>query len=315
MIASIPRASLLAPLTASALALLAAAPPAPTPTPAPEPWRLFVQDVAWAPDGARFAFSRYAAAGPFDARHWAVWVAERDGSRPRKVVSGALYASFSPDGRRLAVGLRFDDDWEIATVALDGSDVRRLTRRPGRDSAPAWSPDGRTLVYSAEAGDTEDLWAIDADGASPRRLTDDPAADYNPAFSADGKRVVFYREEGDRRDQVWLLELATGREARLTDGMGHYVFPSFLPDGRVAFAALGEEGRRSRLMVTSAPPGAAAIGGAPHPFGPEGIFFARWSPDAREVLFLAQGGREVRSMPAAGGEPRTLVDLAALEDR
>jgi TolB protein len=296
-------------LTAALQATEPSATPQPTPAPTPAPRRLFAQDVAWAPDGSRFAFSRYSAAGDYDGRHWAVWVAERDGARPRRVLEGALVASFSPDGSRLAVGALLDGDWEIATVRVDGGDLRRLTRRPGRDSAPAWSPDGSTIAFSAKAGDEQHLWAIDATGERLRQLTRGPGSDYNPAFSPDGSRLVFYRAKGDAMDQVWLLDLASGRETRVTDGAGHHVFPSFLPDGRIAFASKLQSEGPVRLAIH----GAAPAGG--EPLGPEGIFYARWSPDGREVLFLTQGGSQVRSMPASGGEPRVVVDLVALEDR
>lgn len=94
---------------------------------------LFLQDVAWSPDGRRFAFSRYDAAGAYDSKNWTVWIANRDGGNPRIVLRGALVASFSPDGERLAAGMLFDGDWEIVTARTDGTDVRRLTRRAGRD--------------------------------------------------------------------------------------------------------------------------------------------------------------------------------------
>src|SRR5262249_20731273 len=139
-------------LAASALAgaaFLAQAPPRTTPSPNPfapsaaDARRLFLQDVAWSPDGRRFAFSRYDAVGPYAEKNWAVWIADRDGGNPHVVLRGALYASFSPDGDRLTAGMLFDGDWEVVTVRIDGSDLRRLTNRPGRDSLSTWSPDGK----------------------------------------------------------------------------------------------------------------------------------------------------------------------------
>lgn len=266
---------------------------------------LFFQDVVWSPDGRRLAFSRYDAPGAYDEKNWTVWTADRDGGNPRVALRGAVYVCFSPDGKRLATGMLFDGDWEIVTARTDGTDVRRLTHRAGDDHLPAWSPDGRFLIYTAKVDGNVDLYRISVDGGEARRLTRDPAGDYNPAFSPDGRRVVFYREKGDRHDQVWTLDLSTGRETRVTDG-GHNFFPAFRPDGRIYFSGQPDGGER-RLMVVS------ADGSRREPVGPAGVFFARWSPDGREVLFLLQDGNsEIRRMAADGGGVEVRLKAAAL---
>jgi Tol biopolymer transport system component len=48
--------------------------------------------------------------------------------------------SWAPDGRRLTFYADDGGDWEVYTVARDGSDRRRLTRRSGFDGQPAWRP-------------------------------------------------------------------------------------------------------------------------------------------------------------------------------
>lgn len=268
---------------------------------------LFLQDVAWSPDGRRIAFSRYSADGPFDNKNWKIWIADRDGAHPRPVLDGAVYTSFSPDGQRLAAGRLFDGDWELVTVRTDGSDLRRLTRRAGEDEVPSWSPDGKSLAYSAMVDGNLDLYQIPAEGGAPRRLTTDPAKDYNPVFSPDGRRLVFYRETGDRHDQIWTLDLATGRESRLTDGTGHNFFPFFLPDGRIAFSGQRDGGER-RLFIAS------ADGRSVEPVGPPSIFFARPSPDGKEILFLIQGQKIIQRMGADGQGAAKLLDAATIQD-
>lgn len=289
-------------------------PPAvmPTPTPAPaaaaSPREMFLQDVAWSPDGRSVAFSRYAGVGPYDPLNWAVWVADRDGANPRVVLRGALYGSFSPDGERLVAQQRIDGDWELVTARRDGSDLRRLTRRAGDDHVPAWSPDGKSVVYTADVDGNQDVWQLDAGGGIPRRLTSDPAADYNPVVSPDGRRIVFYREKGDDLDQVWTRDLATGEETRVTDGGGLNYYPCFLPDGRVAFSGARDGGER-RLMVAS------ADGRRFAPVGPPGINFARWSLDGKEVLFAGSyGDTHVFRMASDGNAVQPVLDAKALGD-
>jgi dipeptidyl aminopeptidase/acylaminoacyl peptidase len=62
--------------------------------------------------------------------------------------AGVREASWSPDGKRLAVS-RFDVLW---TMAPDGDGARRLIARPPgwvNERDPAWSPDGRSIAFSA----------------------------------------------------------------------------------------------------------------------------------------------------------------------
>lgn len=76
-----------------------------------------------------------------------------DGSDLRPVpVAVASTPSFAPDGRRFA----FSRDDGIWTARTDGTDVRRILRRPRcgsncvRVQAPRWSPDGRYLSVEVE---------------------------------------------------------------------------------------------------------------------------------------------------------------------
>ena len=283
--------------------------PTPSPTAAANVRKLFIQSVAWSPDGKRLAFSRYDAFGPYAAKNWAIWIADRDGSNPRIVMRGAVYGSFSPDGSRLAAGMLIDGDWEIVTVRTDGTDLKRLTNRPGTDYLPDWSPDGKFLVFCSDAESHHDLYRIAPDGSGLQRLTNDPAKAFNPAISPDGRRIAFYREKGDNHDQVWTLDLATGRETRITDGTGHNFFPAFLPDGRIAYSGQPDGGER-RLMVVS------KDGARIEPLGPPGIFFARWSPDGTEVLFLGGGPDkgEIKRMVADGTGVAVRLATSSLTD-
>ncbi|MCL7453741.1 MAG: tetratricopeptide repeat protein [Anaerolineae bacterium] len=60
--------------------------------------------------------------------------------------------------------------WEIYTVSLDGTGLRRLTDNAANDGLPTWSPDGRSIAYVSDQGGAWAIWAMNADGSGRRRL-------------------------------------------------------------------------------------------------------------------------------------------------
>ena len=46
--------------------------------------------------------------------------------------------AWSPDGTRLAFQTNRDGNWEIYSIAVDGTGLTNLTRSPGQETTPAW---------------------------------------------------------------------------------------------------------------------------------------------------------------------------------
>ena len=69
-----------------------------------------------------------------------------------------------------------DNELEIYVMDADGSNIQRLTHRPGPDGHPDWSPDGSEIVFVfygvlPGTGEGNGIYVIGADGTNPRRLT------------------------------------------------------------------------------------------------------------------------------------------------
>jgi len=184
------------------------------------------QGADWAPDGQRFAYSRYGPSGSgpqiyvkdfgaADEGRWLtegnypvwspdgqriafvrydsgggghdVYVVNVDGTAEREVIAAATLRSWSPDGSRLAVSMGYGLD----VVEVASGESKRLADI-ARD--PAWSPDGTRLAFSvwddANGSDTSRIYIVEADGSSePQILTDGG----DPAWSPDGSRIAFAR--------------------------------------------------------------------------------------------------------------------------
>jgi len=248
--------------------------------PAPDR-ELAYQDVSWSADGRRIAFSEYSGGGgEYKPDRWAVYVAGADGSGRRLLLENAIYASWAPDAKRLAVGAERNGNWDVYSVDVASGQVRRLTEDAATDYLPAWSPDGERIAFCSDRGGNLDVYVMKADGSEVTRVTRDPAKDYNPAWSADGTRLVFYREKGDRKDQVYTVSVDGSAERAVTHE-AHNFFPSFLPDGRIAFTSTNTDMNETCIVVVG-PDGAGRTR-----LGDYRAFFARWSPDGRRVAFVS----------------------------
>jgi Tol biopolymer transport system component len=123
--------------------------------------------------------------------------------------------SWSPDGKWLAVAAREARGSRLFKVPVGGGTSIRLL-----DSAatnPAWSPDGSLILYSGTPrARSAPLKAVSPDGrpiALPSIVVDRLGDSYR--FLPDGKRLVV-KQGGFRRQDFWLIDIASGQRRRLT---------------------------------------------------------------------------------------------------
>lgn len=110
-----------------------------------------------------------------------------------------------------------------------------------RVGSPTASPDGKWVVYSVAEPSYEqdkaisDLWLVPADGSKPpRRITNTRAPEGGVAWSPDSRSIAFTtKRETDEAEQVYILDLAEGGEARrLTSVSTGASNPKWRPDGK-----------------------------------------------------------------------------------
>jgi dipeptidyl aminopeptidase/acylaminoacyl peptidase len=104
-----------------------------------------------------------------------------------------------------AVGLPEPAEAYLASVAVDGSDVREITQPPeggiAADGSPSVSPDGKTIVFSrAIPGEPPHIYLVGVDGSRLRRFTQGNLAEIQPVWSPDGTRIAFSRAHGEHFD-------------------------------------------------------------------------------------------------------------------
>ena len=164
-------------------------------------------------------------------------------------------ATLSPVDDRIVFTSSRDGDLELYTMALDGSDVRRVTRRLGYDGGAFFSPDGSKLVWRAHYPETPaeqadyrallaeglirpsvlELWVADADGSNARQVTRNGHANFGPFFHPSGEKIIFssnLHDPSGRDFDLYLIGVDGSGLERVTWTPGFNGFPMFSPDGR-----------------------------------------------------------------------------------
>jgi Tol biopolymer transport system component len=195
----------------------------------------------WSPDGQLIAFQSNR------AKLYQVFVMGADGSAVRRLsteISDDRHPAWNPSGTVVAVDSGADAVREIWTIEVSSGARNQVTRLGAIASFPSWSPDGAMIsFYVYQAGDL-DLWVVGADGSNPRKLTNALASErrsqctfacHAAPWSPDGSRIA-YSTAGD--SQVWTMRAADGADTiRVSPegGPGRSHFPTYFPDGRLAY--------------------------------------------------------------------------------
>jgi dipeptidyl aminopeptidase/acylaminoacyl peptidase len=259
-------------------------------------------DVAISPDGRQVAVTASAEAGrgvfrvATETGAATLWI---EGSSP----------AWYPDGRAIVVS-RGGDLWR---VGLDGV-ATRLTADSLDERAPTVSPDGRWVAFYSERSGFQDLWVVPAEGGPVRQLTrgampaDDPR--FAPAWSPDSRTIAFVSNRADLwGDNLWRVDVATGRSRQLSRKLMASTTPSWSQDGtRLALMATQKSGYwyedLADLVVVDATTGAERL--VPMQVHASDWLHSQrvfWADQDRRLVFpfLERGDFHLWTVPARGG--------------
>ncbi|MES2075090.1 MAG: Tol-Pal system beta propeller repeat protein TolB [Pseudomonadota bacterium] len=201
---------------------------------------------SWSPDGTKVAYVS------FEQKKPVVYVQNLI-TRARTVVAnekGSNSApSWSPDGGKLAVALSKDGHTQVYTVNADGSGLRRASNSNGIDTEPQWSADGQSIYFTSDRSGGPQVYRMNAGGGDAKRVTFGGSYNISPRISSDGKTLAFISRRDGGAFQLFVLDLASGQEQRLSDTTSDES-PSFSPNGKYILYAT-ESGRRKSLAVVS----------------------------------------------------------------
>jgi dipeptidyl aminopeptidase/acylaminoacyl peptidase len=204
----------------------------------------------FAPDGRTLAFVSDLSGSP------QVWAVPFGGGWPRQVTAfddQVAAVSWSPAGEWLAVSVAPGGgmNQQILLVSPDGVVSRRITQG-GRENnwLGPWSPDGKSLAFSSNtrSAASMDVYLYELGTGETRLVAQNPGTGRIVDISRDGTLVLLDRLTGRGRNDLFVVETATGAESLLTPHEGPGSFAGELAaDGSAVYLA-SDAGRDLRVF-------------------------------------------------------------------
>lgn len=205
-------------------------------------------------------------------------------------------------------------NWDIFTMAPDGSDLVNVTSHEAGDHYPNWIAGGQRLAFRSQRGREDggwDRWEVDADGTDAEYVPMSerlgrPEFGTFPEVHPSGSYVV-YAAEREGEQELYLSRFDGGGERPLAHAPGLDYRPLWSPDGgRVLFVSerdgnpelyvVGADGSNLQRLTES--PGIDR--------------YARWSPDGAWIVYASDADTgdslELYLMRADGSELRRLTE-------
>jgi Tol biopolymer transport system component len=210
-------------------------------------------DPAWSPDGQTVALAGFSESGSFAE----IYLLELKTGKLRQMTKNAFSDKepvFAPDGKQIfyttdesplpdaAFGIL-----HVARIAVAGGKSDWFTEEESSSIHPGIGEDGKSvmLVKVSEASGRHSLWQYDFAGKPLRDLTETKFARihrylFNPAG---GSLVLWAQEEAEQQDNLFILDLKSGKVTDLPDPDQHKRSPALSADGKlIAFISPTDQG-------------------------------------------------------------------------
>lgn len=211
------------------------------------------------------------------------------------------YASYSPNGDKIAFESNRDGTWQIYIMDANGENQLRLTHDNSNNRRPSWHPKGKKVLFESDRSGKKELYTIKLkngkvkklsnfkDGEEPnfacyspngklialsiavsdsksdivlmkkngkivRRLTNNEFRNHYPRWSNQGNEIVYFsrKETNNQDDEIYKLNVKTGKEVRLTNWPKHNFCPAWSNDDQHIVYVTSMEDLRPEIYIMDA---------------------------------------------------------------
>ncbi len=215
-------------------------------------------------------------------------------------------------GERIAFAAYRNGQWDIFSMAPDGSAPRQLTNTTFEDNDPAYSPDGAKITFASRRHNNWDIYVLNLLTGQETRLTTSPHYDGAPTWRPDGKAIAYESYHAGNLD-IWQVPVAGEKPAvNLTpDSEAGDFGPAYSPDGaQIAFSSWRGDNKNLYLLDVNS----RAVTQLTN--SPAAEEWPAWHPNGDTIAFVTNdlGDREIFTLnasnpPAKGGNATHLTWL------
>ena len=187
-----------------------------------------------------------------------------DGSNVTRLTNNEYYdaeISISSDSQWLLFGRQIDGKMDLWRMLPDGTGEFQITHTAEwQEGGAFYMPDNETILYRAWKVESEGqrgmpmtIFTIKHDGTGLNRITHDEGTNWAPYPAPDGKHFTFVKVLPPHNFEIYLMNLETGKQTRVTYHDSFDGFPAFSPDGHtIAFSSGRDavEGERRLTLYT-----------------------------------------------------------------
>ena len=149
---------------------------------------------------------------------------------------------------------------DLWRVPVAGGEEFQITHMDGWEPGGAqYLADGKTILFRAwkstdqgkkRSGLPMEIFTIKDDGTDLRQITNDGGTNWAPFPAPDGRHYVFVKVLPPRNYELFLGDLETSDQVRLTYNDAFDGFPSISPDGRLLqFTSSRASSPKERLLT------------------------------------------------------------------
>ena len=204
---------------------------------------------AWSPDVRKIAYSLYTRHNnvknidlyEFDLTRNTIRLLS---SRPG-INSGA---SYSPDGKKIALTMSFGGSPEIYTLDSSTRKIEKITKSLGFDVDPSWSPDGKHMAFVTSRSGMPMVYSMNSSGGNVQRLTFAGRYNATPTWSPKNNKIGFAGWI-DKGFDIFIMNPDGTHIERLTKDQGNNEDPFFSPDGNFVVFSSNRTGQKNIYVM------------------------------------------------------------------
>ena len=173
-----------------------------------------------------------------------LFTSDLDGNNVIRLTDNEYYdaeVGYSPDGLKILFSRQIDGEVDLWVMNEDGSNQHQITFTPEwQEGGAFYLRDNKTIIFrawkiedEAERGMPMTIFTIKDDGSDLKQITHEAGTNWAPFPAPDDKHFVFIKVLPPHNYEIFLMNMETGEQTRLTYKDAFDGFPVISPDGKL----------------------------------------------------------------------------------